>query len=91
MTKLNTLILAIISVAALHVSTAFAQTAPAAPAGGDTAKAMEAFDRADKNKDGKLSKEEADSMPAVAAKFAEIDADKDGSISKAEYMDALKK
>ena len=91
MTKLNAIALAIISAAALQVGPVFAQASPAAPAGGDSAKAMEAFDRADKNKDGKLSKEEADSMPAVAAKFAEMDVDKDGFISKSEYMDAMKK
>ena len=101
----NTFSVAIISAAALQFSPAFAQmTAPAKPeaamaattdaapaASADTAKALEAFNRADKNKDGKLSKEEADSMPAVAQKFAEFDADKDGFISKAEYLDAIKR
>lgn len=69
--------------------------APTAPAGNtaaspDNTKAMEAFTRADKNKDGKLSKEEAESLPAIAQRFESIDADKDGFISKAEFMDAVK-
>ena len=97
--KFNAISIAIISAAALQFSPAFAQmTAPAKPAApvavsadADTAKYMEAFDRADKNKDGKLSKEEAENMPAIAQRFDAIDADKDGSISKNEYLDALKK
>lgn len=95
-TKFNAISIAIISAAALQFNPAFAQmtapaTKPAAAADADTAKATEAFDRADKNKDGKLSKEEAESLPAVAQRFEAIDADKDGLISKAEYMDAVKK
>ena len=88
----------------VHAETTYAQmTAPAkpaaptapAPAGNtaaspDNAKAMEAFTRADKNKDGKLSKEEAESLPAVAQRFESIDLDKDGFISKVEFSDALK-
>jgi EF hand len=99
-TKFNTLSLAIISASALSSSplraqmTAPSQPAPAAAAGGtptpETARYLEAFDRADKNTDGKLSKEEAENMPAVAQRFEQIDKDKDGSISKQEYLEALK-
>ncbi len=93
--KFNAISMAIIAVAALHINTAHAQmTAPSSPApsGGtaDTARYSEAFARADKNADGKLSKEEAENLPAIAQRFDQIDTDKDGSISKAEYMEALK-
>jgi hypothetical protein len=54
-------------------------------AAGDKA-AGDAFKRADANQDGKLSKEEAARMPAIAAKFDELDKDKDGSLSMAEFM-----
>jgi Ca2+-binding EF-hand superfamily protein len=97
--KFNTMSIAIISAAALYMPMAYAQTtapsapaAPAAPAAAspDTAKYMEAFARADKNADGKLSKEEAENLPAIAQRFDQIDTDKDGSISQAEYLAALK-
>lgn len=91
--KFNTLSLAIISASCLTALPLHAQmTAPATAASGatDTAKYTEAFDRADKNTDGRLSKEEAENMPAVAQRFDMIDKNKDGFISKAEYMDALK-
>ncbi len=93
--KFNALSVAIISVAALYMPMSYAQmTAPSQPASAasssDTARYMEAFVRADKNGDGKLSKEEAESLPAIANRFEQIDTDKDGSISQAEYLAALK-
>ena len=57
-------------------------TTPAAP---DPAAADIAFVRADVNKDGKVTKDEVTKMPAVAAKFAELDKDKDGALSKEEF------
>jgi Ca2+-binding EF-hand superfamily protein len=58
---------------------AAAQTAtPAAPA-------EAAFKRADANNDGKLSKDEAARLPAIAAKFDELDKDKDGYLTMAEF------
>ena len=48
-----------------------------------------AFKRADANGDGKLSKEESARMPAVSAKFAELDKDKDGALTMAEFMTAF--
>jgi hypothetical protein len=59
---------------------ATAQQAPAASAG------EAAFKRADANGDGKLSKEEAARLPAIAAKFDELDKDKDGTLSLSEFM-----
>lgn len=93
--RFNALSVAIISAAALYMPMAYAQTtAPSQPASAagdsDTARYMEAFVRSDKNGDGKLSKEEAVSLPAIAQRFDQIDADKDGSISQAEYLAALK-
>ena len=43
------------------------------------------FQRADRNQDGKLSRQEAASIPAVLAKFDELDIDRDGSLSLAEF------
>ncbi len=87
MHKFNATSVAIIAAAALYMPHAHAQTtAPAT----DTARYMEAFERSDKNGDGKLSKEEAEALPAISARFDQIDADKDGAISKAEYLEALK-
>jgi ABC-type transporter MlaC component len=53
--------------------------------------ASDAFKRVDANQDGKLSKEEASRMPAVAAKFDELDKDKDASLSLAEFIAVLSK
>lgn len=44
-----------------------------------------AFTRADANGDGKLTRQEAARMPAIAAKFDELDMDKDGVLSTAEF------
>ena len=92
--KFNAMSLAIIAVAALQTGTVYAQApapgaSPATPSA-DTVRYLEAFERADKNADGKLSKEEAENLPAIAQRFEQIDTDKDGAISKAEYLEALK-
>jgi hypothetical protein len=82
----NALSIGIVTTAALHMSPAWAQTAaPAAKAPEMSAKAQEAFARADKNADSKLSKEEAQAMPAVAEAFDKADVDKDTYLSKAEF------
>ncbi len=86
----NTFSVAIITIAALHMSPALAQmSAPAKPAD-MSAKLQEAFARADKNADGKLSKEEAAAMPAIAEAFDRADVDKDTFLSKAEFADVAK-
>ena len=46
--------------------------------------AMDRVAQADKDGDGKLSKEEAAAMPRLAKQFDQIDANKDGFISKDE-------
>lgn len=68
-------------------------TAPAAPAaqGSSTdAGSAAAFARADTNRDGKLSREEAQALPAVAQRFEKADADADGQLSRAEFEQAVK-
>lgn len=70
-------------------STAAPATAAPATAAAD-AEVTAAFTKADKNRDGKLSKEEAATLPAVAANFERADADKDGMISAAEFGKAMK-
>jgi Ca2+-binding EF-hand superfamily protein len=87
----NTCSVAIITLAALHMSPALAQmSAPAKPAPEMSAKVQEAFARADTNRDGKLSKEEAAVMPAIAELFDKADVDKDGFLSKAEFAEVAK-
>jgi hypothetical protein len=44
-----------------------------------------AFVRADMNKDGKVSRDEATKLPAMSGRFAELDRDKDGNLSKDEF------
>jgi Ca2+-binding EF-hand superfamily protein len=64
-----------------------AQTDP--PSQQQAESAEKAFKRADANGDGKLSKAEAARLPAIAERFDEIDKDKDGFLSMAEFMAAL--
>ena len=45
-----------------------------------------AFDRADADKDGKLSRTEAENLPAVAQRFEQIDSDRDTFVSREELM-----
>ena len=61
--------------------------AQAAPAGQDAAAA---FARADTNKDGKLSRQEAARLPAVEQRFDQIDTNRDQSVSREEFEAAIK-
>ena len=69
-------------------STAGVQSAPA-PAAAGANDVQAAFDRADTNKDGKLSKKEAEALPAVSSNFAKIDTDKNGYLSREEFGKAV--
>lgn len=79
---------------------AFAQTGGPAfgpgPSAGGTPKAAsaspasQAFDRADANKDGKLSPQEAATLPAVGGRFEQLDTDKDGTLSREEFEKGVK-
>ena len=70
---------------------AAAQTGPmpaAQPTTGtsnERAAAEIAFVRTDANKDGKVSKDEANKLPAVSARFTVFDTDKDGALSIEEF------
>jgi hypothetical protein len=50
---------------------------------------MSSFTKADANKDGKLSKEEAAGVPGLVSKFEAIDTDGDKMISKSEFEKAI--
>ena len=59
--------------------------ADSVPANKDSSADVDAaFDRADANKDGKLSRTEAESLPSVAQRFEQIDTDRDTFISREE-------
>lgn len=101
MTRSNVKTLVLVA-AALAASAAFAQTAtPATPATPPAATTMPAgkkdsgleamFAKMDANKDGKLSKEEADKAPALAGRFAELDKNADGFLSPDEFAAGLAK
>jgi Ca2+-binding EF-hand superfamily protein len=45
-----------------------------------------AFARADTNGDGRLSRDEAQRLPEIAARFDELDRDHDGFLSFAEFV-----
>ncbi|MDP1742826.1 MAG: EF-hand domain-containing protein [Polaromonas sp.] len=49
-----------------------------------------AFARADTNKDGKLSRQEATRLPAVEQGFDQIDTNKDQFVSREEFEAAIK-
>ena len=49
-----------------------------------------AFARADTNSDGKLSRDEAQRFPEIAARFDELDRDRDGFLSFAEFAAGAK-
>jgi hypothetical protein len=74
---------------ASHRSTT-AAAAPIPPNSWTPDAAREAFRRADKNGDGRLSPQEASIWPSFAAHFERYDTDKDGAISSAEFERALK-
>lgn len=59
-----------------------------APAGNS---ALTAFQRADANRDGQLSAEEARQLPAVSQRFEEMDADGNGQLSLAEFNKGVQK
>lgn len=66
---------------------------PGRPAGSDAARALEAlvaaFKRADANQDGRLTREEAARMPAVADRFDDYDKDRDGTLTLEEMKAVL--
>ena len=82
-----------LSLFTLSAATAIAQPGPGrGPGAGPTAtqpqgRALERFQAADTNKDGFLSKEEADKgMPRMGTRFAAIDTNQDGKLSTDEFQ-----
>lgn len=49
-----------------------------------------AFDRADDNRDGQLSAQEADRLPAIGNRFQELDTDNNGVLSFEEFYEGAK-
>ena len=50
----------------------------------------QAYKRVDTDGDGRLSRQEASVLTGLSSRFDQIDANKDGSISSAEFDEALK-
>lgn len=78
-----------LSLATLTTASALAQPGPgaSAPATQPQGRALERFTAADTNKDGFLTKEEADKgMPRMSSRFAAIDTNQDGKLSADEFQ-----
>ena len=65
------------------------QAAQANTRAGSSRSADAAFDRADTNRDGRLSREEAEHFPALSQRFDVIDANRDSFISREEFNQAV--
>lgn len=63
---------------------------PTAAGPGTAPTPSEMFTKFDKNHDGKLSRDESQSLPAVAGRFDTLDKDKDGFLSLDEFSVGLK-
>ena len=60
------------------------------PGTGNPSKAATtAFQRADADKDGKLSEKEAAQLPAISQRFKDLDADHNGTLSPTEFEKGL--
>jgi len=60
------------------------EKAPASSASGRTSGSAALFDRLDKNQDGFVTREEARDATELQGRFAEMDTDNDGKISRSE-------
>ncbi|MGH8138794.1 MAG: EF-hand domain-containing protein [Steroidobacteraceae bacterium] len=63
---------------------------PATPPAGPPVDVGAIFSKLDTNHDGKLTGQEAQAHPTVAAHFSNADTDGDGFVSKDEFMTAFK-
>jgi hypothetical protein len=66
------------------------QTPPAPPAGPAANDIGAIFDQLNASHTGKLTREEAQAHPTVAANFDKADANKDGVVTKDEFLAAFK-
>lgn len=64
--------------------------APAAPAAPGRTAEQEAFERADRNRDGQLTQEEAQALPAIADRLRALDTDGDGRLSFEEFQKGVR-
>lgn len=79
---MRNILMSVVLATTLSVPVAFADNPKTAqPAG----KQQPEFAALDKNKDGKLAKDEVRSDPAITEHFAMLDADQDGALSRAEF------
>lgn len=81
----SALIAALISAGALAQGVPPAIPRPTTPAIGGDAAAKLSFEALDKDRDGKLTPDEARANTTVAANFAAADKNNDGSLSRAEF------
>ena len=84
MKKANVTFVTVLLSASISASAAFAQTPPEQPKGDRTHKMHERLKAADKDGDGKISRAEAVALPRIAKHFDEIDANKDGFVTREE-------
>ena len=73
------------STASLPVVPVAPATQPLPPNQWNAAQARQAFDLADGNSDGQLSRQEAQSLVILPRSFEDMDQNKDGVISRAEF------
>jgi EF hand len=76
-------------IAAFAAAAALALSGPAVGQPAAPADAAAAFKKADVDGDGRLSKAEAASLPAISARFDELDTDKNSFLSMSEFSAGL--
>jgi hypothetical protein len=81
------LLLGTLSMAAVAADPAQAPAAPGAPAGKEAPAPL--FAQLDSNHDGYVTKDEAKRSADVTARFATLDADRDGKISASEFRNGM--
>ena len=84
MKKVNVALITTLLGLSIGASAAFAQTPAEHPKGERAHKMHERLKAADKDGDGKISRAEAAALPRIAKHFDEIDANKDGFITREE-------
>ncbi|MBB1075670.1 EF-hand domain-containing protein [Rhodoferax sp. 4810] len=82
------------SILSVTASALWAQTTAPGPtsaaAQSSSSDMLAAFDKADSNKTGKLTKEQAKAVPGLSPSFDTVDANHDGMVSREELEKALK-